>query len=297
MTGCDWKDNETFDGVIMMSDPSKILSLISLLDDESPEIQERVRRELNAFGPSLYSWFEENRFPLNETQAIAFRSILFEFRDVWFSNRFPECLKQGTFHERLEAGFSIISGFFEPLRHPDTLKLRLDQLANEYTSYFVQKSPLKLSRFLFEEKGFSGDKNTYYSPANNDLLTVLNSGRGIPLTLTSLLILVGQRLGIEIHGSNLPGHFLALVEGPGELFFIDCFDGGNTLSLEEVYDRFENQVPEPVLSVLVKPCSVETILKRCLKNLEQSFQLQGKPSISETFRRTARKISTVHDLV
>lgn len=65
-----------------------------------------------------------------------------------------------------------------------------------------------LRRFLFVDKGFHGDRDDYYDPANSLLDRVLERRAGIPLTLAIVVLEVGRRVGIPLVGVGFPGHFL-----------------------------------------------------------------------------------------
>lgn len=65
-----------------------------------------------------------------------------------------------------------------------------------------------LRRYLFEEKGFHGDREDYYDPANSLLDRVLARRAGIPITLAIVVIEVGRRVGLPLLGVAFPGHFL-----------------------------------------------------------------------------------------
>ncbi len=63
-------------------------------------------------------------------------------------------------------------------------------------------------RYLFEELGFTGAVEDYYDPANSFLNEVLTRRTGLPISLSVLGIEVGRRLGLELVGVGMPGHFL-----------------------------------------------------------------------------------------
>src|SRR2546421_3705539 len=66
-----------------------------------------------------------------------------------------------------------------------------------------------LSRYLFHEQGFEGDRRDYYDPRNSYLNDVLIRRVGLPISLSILAIGVGTRAGLEVCGVGLPGHFVA----------------------------------------------------------------------------------------
>jgi regulator of sirC expression with transglutaminase-like and TPR domain len=87
-----------------------------------------------------------------------------------------------------------------------------------------------LSEYLFREQGFHGNTDDYYDPRNSFLNDVLDRRTGIPITLSTVYIEVGRRLGVRLHGVGMPGHFLVKYVAPEEELVIDPFNGGAILS-------------------------------------------------------------------
>src|SRR5690606_27028838 len=107
----------------------------------------------------------------------------------------------------------------------------------------------------------------YYSPLNSNLVAVLERGHGIPISLTAIFMLVGQRLGIPIHGCNFPGHFLARTEGAdGDIWLFDCFEGGRLLSRAEVA-TLQKAAP----GELEEAAPASLMIARVLRNLANAF--------------------------
>ena len=80
-----------------------------------------------------------------------------------------------------------------------------------------------LSHFLFEQKGFEGNRDDYSDPRNSFLNEVIDRRRGIPITLSILYIEIGRRVGLNLYGVGFPTHFLVkAVDDRGELI-IDPF--------------------------------------------------------------------------
>src|SRR3990167_9543098 len=65
-----------------------------------------------------------------------------------------------------------------------------------------------LNRFFFHELGFAGNVNDYYDPANSYLHRVLETRRGIPITLALIYIELATQVGLNARGVSFPGHFL-----------------------------------------------------------------------------------------
>jgi len=133
-----------------------------------------------------------------------------------------------------------------------------------------------LLRWMFEEAGFHGNTIDYYDPRNSFLSCVLDRRMGIPISLAVVLMEVGRRVGIEVHGVSFPGHFLARVEGVRGPIFIDPFDG-RILKREDLRNLNaralgDKRDPDPRL---LEPATKRQILVRMLANLRGIYAARG----------------------
>jgi regulator of sirC expression with transglutaminase-like and TPR domain len=149
-----------------------------------------------------------------------------------------------------------------------------------------------LSRYLFHELGFHGDQHDYYDPRNSYLHEVLDRRMGLPITLSAVVMAVGQRCGIHIEGIGLPGHFIAKAIGDGREVLFDPFHGGRILSPEEcaiLVERATGSVfevtPESLRGTLLRP-----MVQRMLINLKGAFLRR------EDFRRTVKVLERLRQL-
>ena len=91
----------------------------------------------------------------------------------------------------------------------------------------------RLRTFMYEELGFKGDVQGYYSPANSLLHSVMSRRLGIPLTLSIVFMEIGWRIGVPFEGVGFPGHFLVRLTGePGDLL-LDPYDHGASVHEED----------------------------------------------------------------
>ena len=143
-----------------------------------------------------------------------------------------------------------------------------------------------LNRYFFEELGFAGNLNDYHHPDNSYLHRVLETRRGIPITLAVLYIELATQIGLSAQGVSFPGHFLVKMrmhsgQRPGEVV-IDPFSG-NSLSREELDERLApykrlNGLPadfETPLGVFLQAASAREVLARMLGNLKQIQRASG----------------------
>lgn len=136
-----------------------------------------------------------------------------------------------------------------------------------------------LNHFFFKELGFSGNVNNYYDPGNSLLSTVLETRRGIPITLAVLYIELATQIGLEARGVSFPGHFLIKLRlSEGEVV-IDPFTG-QSLSREQLDELLmpyrqsqgltgDFDVP---LGLFLQAAPARDVLARMLRNLKEIYR-------------------------
>jgi regulator of sirC expression with transglutaminase-like and TPR domain len=166
------------------------------------------------------------------------------------------------------------------IEHPDLDErrelARLDTLAGRVRVTRRTEPGLaleRLRRFLFEEEGFRGNADEYYDPRNSCLNDVLDRKLGIPITLSVLTIEVGRRVGIDIVGVGLPGHFFVSATVGGQPVLLDPFHGGSVLTPSSAADVASRAVGRPVKieEAHWAPCSRRQIVVRMLRNLKTIY--------------------------
>jgi len=83
-----------------------------------------------------------------------------------------------------------------------------------------------INHLLFDEEKFLGNRENYYDPDNSFLNRVLDRKLGIPITLSLIYIEVARRLGLDMRGIGLPGHFIAALYHTSGRIFIDPYYRG-----------------------------------------------------------------------
>ena len=126
-----------------------------------------------------------------------------------------------------------------------------------------------LSEYLFDEVGFSGDQENYYDPRNSYLNDVLERRRGIPITLSLVYMEVGKRLGMDLEGVGMPGHFLVRVRSRQDEVLVDPFHRGILLSEQECATRLQEIIGDTVVwdRRYVSGVSDRELITRKLRNL------------------------------
>lgn len=137
--------------------------------------------------------------------------------------------------------------------------------------------------YLFRERSFRGNTEDYYDPENSFITSVLESGKGIPVSLSVLAILVARRVDLPLEGVNLPGHFIVRYHSPELTLFLDPFNEGSYLTEEECYHFLIRQGIQPENGYL-STASATTILKRMYRNLINYFSSTKNRSLEKTLR-------------
>jgi regulator of sirC expression with transglutaminase-like and TPR domain len=127
-----------------------------------------------------------------------------------------------------------------------------------------------LAGVLHGELGFHGNPGAYYDPRNSYLNDVLDRRLGIPISLSTLYLEVGRRLGLPVEGVGMPGHFLVRLRDPVAPVMVDPFADGVIVTEAECEARLRSLYgPSAQLRrVMLEPVGTRQILFRMLNNLK-----------------------------
>tara|TARA_B100001123_G_scaffold149532_1_gene173114 strand:+ start:175 stop:2451 length:2277 start_codon:yes stop_codon:yes gene_type:complete len=156
-----------------------------------------------------------------------------------------------------------------------------------------------LQKFFFNEQGFHGSRIDYYNRSNSYLNEVIDDREGLPISLSVVFMELGRRIGLDVQGIGIPGHFVVRVpvkNGPGRL--VDVFDGGRTMPRAEAERRIIERFQQPptgeqrkkVIAEFLEPAKRKAILVRMLGNLSGSAQQRSDEA---AIRRYADVILTI----
>ncbi|NCV65054.1 MAG: hypothetical protein EBW16_02330 [Burkholderiaceae bacterium] len=120
----------------------------------------------------------------------------------------------------------------------------------------------QLKHFFYTELGFGPNPNDFYAPENSYLHHVLQSRRGIPISLAILMMELGNQIGLKIRGVSFPNHFMLRVSLPqGEI--ISRFLRNLKLIYTE-HERWERLLGVQQRLVILLPDAMEEIRDRGL---------------------------------
>ena len=260
-----------------MSDTTRLPHLLRLMEDDSMVVQEALAREFSDFGPGLTGVLAGLPVPPDEAQLERIEQLIGEHRRQELRDEWPGWFEVSGFYGRLEEALSLIAQFQCGPGYPRSLSLLLDDLADEFKRRGGTMDERTLARFLFNEKGLEGDRSNYYHPHNSNLVHVIETQRGLPISLACIYMLVGHRLGFSIGGCNWPHHFYARMKLDGQVMLVDCFRGGRFMD-RDTFLKMQGPSREAAESVLDEDAGVKTIVARILGNLIRAYQHLEHPS-------------------
>ena len=191
----------------------------------------------------------------------------------------------------LEAAVSVAQDD-DPQLDTQAVLTQIDVLADKLRRRVpADAAPLQrlrlLNHYFFHELGFAGNVNNYYDRRNSLLPAVLETRRGIPLTLAMLYVELATQVGLHAQGVSFPGHFLVKLHMPsvhgahgalgrGGEVVIDPFTG-RSLGREELEERLlpyrqqrgltgDDELP---LALFLQPAPPRELIARLLRNLKE----------------------------
>ncbi|HEV8069296.1 MAG TPA: transglutaminase-like domain-containing protein [Planctomycetaceae bacterium] len=134
-----------------------------------------------------------------------------------------------------------------------------------------------LAECLAERHGIYGNDECYERADSSYLHRVIETGRGLPITLSVLYMAVAERVGIDLRGVSAPKHFLTRCESVAGTLFVDAYSRGRVLSRNEC-SRWLSQsigLKRSDLRVALKPVGPRAIVIRMLNNLKVLYARQS----------------------
>ncbi len=262
-------------------------ALITLVDEPDQKIYEDISGRIRAFGPEVIPFLEhawENNLNAalqgrleNLIHAIQFEEIVKDFTH-WVDSGGVDLLE----------GWIILTRYQYPTVNEEDLHFEINQIRKdiwlEINDNLTALEQIKVFNHVFYDiHGFKGDAETYHSPGNSFLNTVLKSRKGNPLSLSIVYLTLAQSLDLPVFGVNLPEHFVLaytsnsfnpqtlMMDKQEVLFYINAFSKGAVFTRQDVEDFLRHLNLEPKPSFF-EPCNNLEIIQRIINNLIIAYQ-------------------------
>jgi len=194
-----------------------------------------------------------------------------------FAEYVKRCDEVGA-QPRLDRACMLISAVFDRSVDPGRSERALDAIARHADairagatdSYAIAGAVLDA---VFRRAGFRGDATRYDDPRNSLLAIVLERRTGIPITLSVVVMEVARRIGLQLAGIGLPGHFVVRFPDATSRLFIDPFDGGRIIDAAQCVVIVDRHTGGRITWTdrFLEPVAPRAILKRLLVNLKNAL--------------------------
>lgn len=136
---------------------------------------------------------------------------------------------------------------------------------------------MTLNHFFYKDLGFGGNLNDYYATGNSYIHSLVETRRGIPISMAVVWLELAQGIGLSATGVSFPGHFLIKISLPMGQAVIDPLSG-QSFSGEKLSEMLEPyRLPqdfEVPLGLYLQAAPARDVLARMLRNLKEIFKSQ-----------------------
>lgn len=195
-----------------------VSAIIALIDDDDPVVRDSLAQRFQADPQLTREVWHQTGEPRPRWLA-----------DIAVRHHAAEIIAAAATIQTLEAGVALLPRLEDPYQD---WQVRLDQVFADLASRLADSDdPLILAHRLHHEFGFAGDSAHYHDPANTLMPYVLERRLGLPLSLTTLWLLLCRRVGFTgIHALAVPGHVYAAWQRHA----IDCFHNARPVPYQQV---------------------------------------------------------------
>jgi len=218
--------------------------MVVLLEDPDPDIHLSVADHMAKLGESAVPIIDEIRAKSrNQATGDILSSILHRITFPSIEQEFLTLLDLGLRDlYDLEKVMFLLSRVGDPTLRTEVYSRRLSTMSQEmWADTHFAETGLDEARialqYLFSRYGLKGPEGDRHSSSNSYIHKVLDSKRGIPLSLAMVTLFVTNRINIPLHGINFPFHFLLATEMDGTTLYLDPTNAERLLSRSEC-DQF-----------------------------------------------------------
>ncbi len=152
----------------------------------------------------------------------------------------------------------------------DWFEDRRQELVGHFRGMHSEREQLEvLARSISMDLGISGAEEAYRTADGSFLNRVIETGQGIPISLSLLYMEASELLGLKLYGVSSPLHFLTMTETAAGPVFLDAYCGGRLLTEDEATDWLCDltHMDRRHIERTLVPADHRTIVIRMLNNL------------------------------
>jgi regulator of sirC expression with transglutaminase-like and TPR domain len=205
--------------------------------------------------------------------------------------QFREFAEGEITNANLAYGALLIALEDHPRIDVDAYLARLDDLVRRVEERCVEGEPpvFRLGHLhaeMFDKDGYTGNASNYYDTRNGYLHDVIDRKLGLPITLSIIFVHVATKLGLNVSGVGLPGHYVVKVQFELNEVYVDPFHDGTTLTVPEIAELVRHAAggSTQLTSEHLRAWSGRETLIRVLTNLQNMWTRAGETRRASSLR-------------
>jgi regulator of sirC expression with transglutaminase-like and TPR domain len=261
-----------------MTSKTEIESLLFLMDDPDPFVQQSVENRLQELGEKAVPLLDEYKAEIKEKEAKErVNEVIHKLTFETLEQDFVEILDGGIkTRKSLETAVFTLARFGNPTLRISEYQAKLDHFADivepQIKYKLDEKRKMKrLLKFIFEDLNFRGDAKDYHAPQNCLLNQVIDRRKGLPISLSLIVMFISRRLEMPFFGINMPIHFMLNYIGDKEELLIDPYDNGAIVTYDQCYFFLKKNSIDPRPEHFQMATNLDIVL-RCIRNLIHSYE-------------------------
>lgn len=293
----------------MIKKSEEIAALISLLDDPDRSVLEPVVERLTEIGKPAIRILEHTwEASPNSTMQERIENVILKIQQSIIRKGlkdWADCRGEQLFY----GAFLIAQSQYPDLLYND-LEQKIEELRSEiWLELNDRLTALEkvrvINHFLFTVHKYNRSIRSVQSPQLFYINHVLDTHKGLPITLAIIYAEIANRLELPIYCVDLPYNFLLCYRDPtyiddpdGILFYINPFTRGTVLGRAEV-EFFLGQQKLELKPEYMRPCSNIETIERLAEGLRYAYaasRMEEKSAFMEELIGILRKGRSDHTL-
>ncbi len=261
------------------------------MDDPDPFVQESVNKRFVELGENIVPLLDQYRTDLNPgDEKSKISDLIHTLTFDGLESDFIDLLENGIKNRKdLESIIFLLSRFNNPTIDTKHYRQKLDHFSEMISPGIrykldERKKAKQLFKFVFEDLRFAGDQNDYHNPENCFLDTVIERRKGLPISLSMIVMFIARRLDLPVFGVNMPIHFMLTFIGDREEFLVDPYDDGAVVTYDQCYFFLKKNNIEPKPEYFQMASDMD-ILIRVIRNLIHSYERKEQLEKVEDLKR------------
>ena len=271
----------------------ELRALVSLLDEEDPEVLTHVEKKIISLGGTVIPYLEQQwEEQFNPVVQRRLEDLIHTLQFDTLRERLSDW-KNGDMD--LLEGMWLVATYQYPDLELEKLRQDLEQVYYEaWLEFKPEAHPFDKIRILnsvfFSKLKFGANTKNFHSPGNNMINVVLETKKGNPTSLCIIYMLVAQKLKLPVMGVNLPNLYILVYKSEETQFYINVFNRGLIFSKSDI-DNYLGHLNLTPKDAYYEPCENLETIKRVMRSLIISFEKLGDPQKVEEVKLLLNSIS------